>query len=80
MTTYTTDQSWMEEDAGKKGILEFTSSILGYDVLSIQNDAGQHWFWTETWQAMEAEADRDIAEGRVQRFDNVETFLDALDE
>ena len=40
----------------------------------------QSWYWTEAWQAMEAEADRDLAEGRYQVFDSVEEFLRSLDE
>jgi len=41
--------------------------------------ADQQWFWTERWQAMEREADADIAAGRTVRFDNVKDFLAALD-
>jgi bifunctional DNA-binding transcriptional regulator/antitoxin component of YhaV-PrlF toxin-antitoxin module len=40
--------------------------------------ADQAWFWTERWQAMEAEADADIAAGRVTTFESAEAFLDAL--
>lgn len=43
-------------------------------------DLSQRWFWTERWQRMEREADADIAAGRVRVFDDVERFLDALDE
>ena len=41
--------------------------------------ADQRWFWTERWQAMEREADEDIAAGRVLRFDNVDEFIDHLE-
>jgi antitoxin MazE len=41
--------------------------------------ADQQWFWTERWQAMEREADADIAAGRTTRFDDVKDFLSALD-
>jgi AbrB family looped-hinge helix DNA binding protein len=41
--------------------------------------ADQRWFWTERWQAMEREADEDIAAGRVTTFDDVGAFLDYLD-
>jgi antitoxin MazE len=40
----------------------------------------QAWFWTERWQKMEAAAEADIAAGRVERFDDVESFLDDLDD
>ena len=32
----------------------------------------QSWFWTPEWQAAEAEAERDIAEGRVTYLDTEE--------
>jgi hypothetical protein len=43
-------------------------------------DPDQAWFWTPEWQAKEEEADADKAAGRVERFDNDEAFLAALDE
>jgi hypothetical protein len=39
----------------------------------------QAWFWTESWQAKERAADRDIAEGRVTSYDSDEEFLAALE-
>ncbi|MBI4493037.1 MAG: AbrB/MazE/SpoVT family DNA-binding domain-containing protein [Chloroflexi bacterium] len=42
-------------------------------------DASQAWFWTERWQRMEREADDDFAAGRFETFDDVESFLAALD-
>ena len=42
-------------------------------------DADQAWFWTDRWQKMEAEADADIAAGRVTSFDSVEAMLTGLD-
>ena len=41
--------------------------------------ADQAWFWTERWQQMEREADADIAEGRTERFDDIDEFLADLD-
>ena len=40
----------------------------------------QDWYWTEAWQAMEAEADRDLAEGRYRVSDTIEDFLASLDD
>lgn len=42
--------------------------------------ASQAWFWSERWQAMEREADADIAAGRVTTFDGPEEFLVDLDD
>jgi hypothetical protein len=41
-------------------------------------DPDQRWFWTEEWQKGEAEADRDIREGRVIHHLNDEDFLKSL--
>ena len=41
--------------------------------------ADQAWFWTDRWQAMEREADADIAAGRVTAVDGVEELLSILD-
>jgi bifunctional DNA-binding transcriptional regulator/antitoxin component of YhaV-PrlF toxin-antitoxin module len=42
--------------------------------------ADQAWFWTERWQAMEREADEDIAAGRVGPLRTLEEFLAHLEE
>ncbi len=41
--------------------------------------ADQAWFWTDRWQKMEAEADADIAGGRVTRYDSVDAMFADLD-
>lgn len=43
-------------------------------------DSTQAWFWTPAWQLMEAEADVDIATGRVEVFNTGEEFLASLDD
>ncbi len=43
------------------------------------SDDTQAWFWSERWQQMEREADADFATGRYVTFDDVESFLAALD-
>ena len=40
--------------------------------------ADQRWFWTERWQAMEREADEDIAAGRVSRAMDIDEFVKQL--
>jgi hypothetical protein len=42
-------------------------------------DPDQAWFWTEAWQRGERQADADIAAGRVERFDDLESLLADLD-
>jgi len=41
--------------------------------------ANQAWFWTERWQAMEREADADIAAGRVTIVDGSNELIEHLD-
>lgn len=43
-------------------------------------DKSQAYFWTPEWQAAEREASADIAEGRVEEFDNVDELLSSLKE
>ena len=47
---------------------------------SEEGDPDQWWFWTEAWQAKEAEADANIAAGRLIRHNSTDEFLAALDE
>ena len=45
--------------------------------------AAQAWFWTERWQRMEREADRDVERGATTTLadaDELGVHLDALDE
>lgn len=42
--------------------------------------AGQAWFWTDRWQAGEREASEEFARGDGTTYDNVEDFLESLDD
>lgn len=42
--------------------------------------ASERWFWTPQWQAMEHEADADLAAGHRQRFETADNFLTHLDD
>lgn len=41
--------------------------------------AEQAWFWTDRWQAMEREADADVAAGRVTVVDGLDGLIADLD-
>jgi AbrB family looped-hinge helix DNA binding protein len=43
-------------------------------------DSTQAWFWTPSWQRGEAEAETDIAAGRVSIFKSDDEFLASLNE
>jgi hypothetical protein len=40
----------------------------------------QEWFWTPEWQAMEAEANDDLANGRWKEFDSIDDMIADLGE
>ncbi len=54
--------------------------VEDYDLLQRVKTAGQEWFWSERWQRMEREADEAIAAGRVEHFDDLDSFLAGLDQ
>jgi len=41
-------------------------------------DPDQAWWWTEEWQKKEREAEKDVKEGKVRRFTNVEDLIKDL--
>lgn len=43
-------------------------------------DKSQAYFWTETWQQAEREAEEDVAEGHVTAFETVDDLIAALDQ
>ena len=42
-------------------------------------DRDQAWFWKDKWQKLEAEAGRDISEGRTMTFDSVESLFNEIE-
>ena len=42
-------------------------------------DKSQAYFWSDAWQLAEREANEDIAQGRVQSFNDVEALIAALE-
>ena len=43
-------------------------------------DKSQAYFWTKEWQEAEHEAERDLAEGRVRAYEDVEDLIAALEQ
>ena len=43
------------------------------------HEKGQAYFWSESWQQAERDADRDIAEGCVETFETGEDSINTLD-
>jgi hypothetical protein len=64
----------LDEAGMELHISEREDGVLEIRATSVE----QRWFWSERWQAMEREADEDIAAGRVLTFDGVDEFFDHL--
>ncbi|HEX5417924.1 MAG TPA: AbrB/MazE/SpoVT family DNA-binding domain-containing protein [Chloroflexota bacterium] len=60
-----------EVNRREDGVIELRPRILV--------DQSQAWFWSAKWQAMEREADEDIAAGRVRQFSSAEDLFADLD-
>jgi AbrB family looped-hinge helix DNA binding protein len=65
----------------KKGSIVLVKIVDNTVVLVPQRtiDKDQIWFWTERWQKLEAEAEKDIRTGRVKTFDSVEELFDEIE-
>ena len=60
--------------------LEFTvqaGKIILQPMVTVPKD--QAWFWTKNWQAAEKEVDKQIKNGKVKSFDNVDDAIRFLD-
>jgi len=38
----------------------------------------QDWFWSEGWQRAEQEAEKDLAEGRYEDYEDMDEFIESL--
>ena len=54
-------------------------SITTDEKIVITTEADQSWFLTQEWQTLEAEAEKDIAEGRFTSHKNMDDFIADLD-
>ena len=66
----------------KKGSIVLAKIIDDSIVLVPQKiiDKNQDWFWTEKWQRLEAETEKDIEAGRVKTFNSVEELFNEIEE
>lgn len=56
-------------------IVDDTIVLIPQDMV----DRDQAWFWKDRWQKLEAEADRDISEGRTKTFETVEDLYHEIE-
>jgi hypothetical protein len=49
------------------------------DKIVVLIESNDPWYWTQGWQDLEAEADKDISEGRFSTHKNMDDFIADLD-
>jgi len=55
--------------------LEAEIALLREAIRNLGGDPDQAWYWTDTWQAKEREADEDLRAGRYVDADDTDTLL-----
>ncbi len=68
----------LDEPGAQVQIIEHTNGRVELQPM-LPIPADQRWFWTEKWQAMEREADEDIAAGRVSGAMDIDEFFESLE-
>ncbi len=65
---------WVKRTAETQGI---SMSLFLRDLVKKEYQE-EAWYWTESWQAGECEADEDLRRGRYKDFDTVEEMIEDL--
>jgi antitoxin MazE len=68
----------LDEPGAQVEVVERPDGVIELHPL-LPHRAEQAWFWTERWQAMEQEAEDDIAAGRTETFETADEFLADLE-
>jgi bifunctional DNA-binding transcriptional regulator/antitoxin component of YhaV-PrlF toxin-antitoxin module len=68
----------LDEPGAQVEVVERDDGVIELHPL-LPHRAEQAWFWTERWQAMEQEAEDDIAAGRIETFETADEFLADLE-
>lgn len=68
----------MDEPGAQVEVVERDDGVIELHPL-LPHRAEQAWFWTERWQAMEQEAEDDIAAGRTETFETADELLADLE-
>ena len=64
---------------GNDKIIDGIYAASAVEEIVIHTEANQAWFWTKEWQALEKEADNDIAQGRFTTHNSMDDFIADLD-
>lgn len=68
----------LDEPGAQVEIVERSDGVIELHPL-LRHRADQAWFWTERWQAMEQDAEDDVASGRTETFASPEDFVADLE-
>jgi bifunctional DNA-binding transcriptional regulator/antitoxin component of YhaV-PrlF toxin-antitoxin module len=68
----------LDEPGAQVEVIERDDGVIELHPL-LPHRAEHAWFWTKRWQAMEQEAEDDIAAGRTETFESAEQFLADLE-
>ncbi len=68
----------LDEPGAQVEVVERDDGVIELHPL-LPHRAEQAWFWTERWQAMEQEAEDDIAAGRTETFETADELLADLE-
>jgi bifunctional DNA-binding transcriptional regulator/antitoxin component of YhaV-PrlF toxin-antitoxin module len=68
----------LDEEGAQVQVVERADGIVELRPV-VTVPAEQAWFWTDRWQQMEREADREIAAGAVHHAEGLDDLIDILD-
>ena len=68
----------LDEPGAQVEVVERPDGVIELHPL-LPHRTDQGWFWTERWQAMEQDAEGDIAAGRTETFDSAAAFVADLE-
>ncbi len=73
----------VDENGHKKAVLldfaawqEILSCLERVEAETLANE--QQWYWSPEWQAMEREADQNLAGGEYEDFETIDDFITSL--
>jgi hypothetical protein len=83
----TSKEKWIQPSIDQSPLLVLNEKIIdGIYAATVEEeivifaDPSQAWFWTKEWQALESEADNDIAEGRFTSHSSMDDFIADLND
>lgn len=80
------DEGWIQPSITESRLVVFNSTLINgiyAETPSLNNmlirELDNFWFFSQDWQKLEAEADKDIESGCFKSFNNMDDFITDLD-